>query len=319
MYLTLAQTAKELDRTERQVRYLVKTSVLSPANQDTYKRDGGYRFSLEVVEQVKEQLKPEGISLRKAAEIVGVTPQYLNSLALKGDIESNLVKIGNKSERRFKSEDCLDFRNHIHKRTHGSIAQYGEKLHLFRNELRLFELISYNDEIVRVVKTEPVRFLKTDGTLIEPPSKDRLPLSDLWGEIPYKTKKGFISFRFPIPRNAEHSTYNILYKLIDGLGTKNVQVFERSDGDYFIRCRQGRLILQQKYVELLKRSVVEGELVQINEKEIELQSNIISQYIHLPRNFYDEIEEIAKKRSISTQKQLIETVVKGLDFYRSND
>lgn len=315
MYLTLAQAAIELDRTERQVRYLVKTGVLSPVNQDTYKRDGGYRFSQEVVEQIKEQLKPEGISLRAAAEIVGVTPQYLNTLALSGEIKSEIVMIGNKKERRFKKEDCLSFSSHIRKKTHRSVAQFGEKLHLFGHNLRLFSLISYKGEIVRVVKTDPIIFLKTDGTLIQPFSKEQLPLSDKWNEIPYRTKKGFIAFRFPIPRNAEHTTYNILYNLIEGLGTKNVQVFESSDGDYFIRCRQGKLALQREYIQLLKRSVVEGELVHINEEEIELQSSIISQYIHLPRELYGEIERLAQERSISTQKQLVETVVKGLSAF----
>jgi DNA-binding transcriptional MerR regulator len=318
MYLTLEQAARELDRTERQVRYLVKTGILLPANQDTYKRDGGYRFSQEVIEKVKEKLKPEGISLRKAAEIVGITPQYLNSLALKGEIDSVLVMIGNKKERRFQMKDCLGFIEHFKNRTHKSVSQYGEKLHLYNHDLRLFELITYQGETVRIVKTEPVTFLNTKGELVSPAAVNVSPSLD-WPEKAYKTKKGFIEFQVPMPRNAEHATYSILYKLIEGMGVKNVQIFERKDGDYFIRCRQGKLNIQRQYAELLKRYLVEGELTVINEEETLLQSNIVSQYIHLPRELYEEIEKIAKERSVSTQSQLVETVICGLNSFNSKD
>lgn len=319
MYLTLEQAARELDRTERQVRYLVKTGILLPANQDTYKRDGGYRFSQEVVEKVKEKLKPEGISLRKAAEIVGITPQYLNSLALKGEIDSVLVMIGNKKERRFRMKDCLSFIEHFKSRTHKSVSQFGEKLHLYNHDLRLFELISYQGETVRIVKTEPVTFLNSKGELVSPATSEDFATSKKWPEKAYKTKKGFISLQVPMPRNTEHATYNIMYSLIEGMGVKNVQIFERKDGDYFIRCRQGKLNIQRQYAELLKRYLVEGELTVINEEETLLQSNIVSQYIHLPRELYEEIEKMAKERSVSTQSQLVETVICGLNSFNSKD
>jgi hypothetical protein len=315
MYLTLEQAARELDRTERQVRYLVKTGILFPANQDTYKRDGGYRFSQEVVEEVKLKLEPEGISLRRAAEIVGITPQYLNSLALKGEIESELVMIGNKKERRFQIKDCMSFIEHFKRKTHKSVSHFGEKLHLYKSNLRLFELVIYEGEKVRIVKTEPVTFLNAKGELVSPAASKDFTTSRKWPDKAYKTKKGFITFQVPMPRNAEHTTYNILYQLIEGLGVKNVQIYERNDGDYYIRCRQGKLKIQRAHAELLKRYLVEGELAVLNEEESLLQSDIVSQYVHLPRNLYEKIEEIAKERSVSTQSQLIDTVVSGLNSF----
>ncbi|OIJ09398.1 hypothetical protein BKP35_16200 [Anaerobacillus arseniciselenatis] len=318
MYLTLLQAANELDRTERQVRYLVKTGIILPINQDTYKRDGGYRFSQDEVERIKEMLKPEGISLRKAAEIVGVTPQYLNSLALKGEIDSDLVLIGNKKERRFKKEECIKFRSQLKVRTHSSVAQFGDKLHLYNHNLRLFDLFSYKDELIRVVKTEPIVFLKTDGTLIHPCFEEFVQWSSSWPEKPYRTKKGFVSFRLPIPRNPEHLTYNILFNLIEELGVKNVQVFEQNDGDYFIRCRQGKISLQQECFNLLKRYLVEGEINKISDDIVELQSSMISQYIHLPRELYTEIEKLASEHSVSIQEQLNEIIVRGVKSFRSD-
>ncbi|QOK30071.1 hypothetical protein IIE26_27265 (plasmid) [Cytobacillus oceanisediminis] len=316
MYLTLSQTAQELDRTERQVRYLIKTGVLSPINQDTYKRDGGYRFSPDIVMQVKKKLTPEGISLRMAAEIVGITPQYLNKLALSGEIRSNLVAIGNKKERRFNKKDCYCFKNQMKSRTHKSISHFGEKLQLYKNNQRLFKLASYNDEIVRIVKTQPITILKADGILYELDSNHVLPPSEEWPEKTYQTKKGFVTFQFPIPRNAEHTTYNVIYELIQELGPKNVQVFEQAAGDYLIRCRQGKIYIKEEYAEVLKRHIIDGDTLS-NSFGIELLSNIMSEYVHLPRELFQKIEQLADKRSISTQEQIIDAIKIGLESFKS--
>ncbi|RTR26563.1 MerR family transcriptional regulator [Robertmurraya yapensis] len=311
MYLTLSQASKELDRTERQVRYLIKIGVLSPANQDTFRRDGGYRFSEDEVKRAKEKLKLEGISLRKAAQIVGVTPQYLNSLALAEKIDSKLVQIGNKTERRFNEKDCIDFKEHLHTRTHKSIAKYGEKLHLYKNRMRLFDLIPYHDETVRIVNTSTITLLKADGGLIHPDEQEILLTSDEWPHKPYNPKKGFIVFRLPIPRKSEHITYDLLYELISELGPKNIQVFERAEGDYLVRCRQARVKLNKEYFDLLQRYVIEGEIHYLN-GEVKLESGIVSQYIHLPNELHAEVEKLANLRSMTTQEQLIEAVVRGV-------
>lgn len=311
MYLTLSQTSKELERTERQVSYLIKTKVLLPANQDTYKRDGGYRFTEEEVQRVKGIIKVEGLSLRAAAQLVGITPQYLNSLALKEKIKSELVVIGHKKERRFQVKDCLELKTQLGTVTHKSLAKYGEKLQLYRNHVRLFEPISYKDELVRVVKTNPLTLLKTDGSMIQPIANELTTYSEIWPELPYKTKKGFITFRIPIPRNSEHATYDALYELIEGLGPKNVQVFEQVEGDYFVRCRQGKFPLNRASYNLLHRYISKGKLHYSNSEAI-LKSEMISQTIHLPDELYEEIEKMSKKRSISTQELLIQTVVQGL-------
>lgn len=311
MYLTLSQTSKELDRTERQVRYLVKTHVLLPANQDTYRRDGGYRFLKEEVIRVKGVLEVEGLTLRVAAHLVGKTPQYLNSLALNGKINSELVLIGHKKERRFKEKDCLALKCQLDTGTHKSVAKYGEKLHLFSNHVRLFELVSYKEELVRVVKTQPLTLLKNDGSMIQPNANEITTHLETWPDLPYKTKKGFISFNIPIPRFPEHATYNTLYELIEGIGPKNVQVFEKTEGDYMVRCRQGKLPLKRESYDLLQRYIIEGKLHYSNNEAL-LKSEIISQTIHLPRELYEKIEKIAIERSVSTQEQIIQTVVQGL-------
>lgn len=316
MYLTLAQAAEKLDRTERQVRYLIKNGILVPANQDTYKRDGGYRFSLEEVSKAEQVIKPEGISLRKAAQIVGITPQYLNSLALNGQVDSVLVLIGNKSERRFKKEDCLELRNTLQRKTHKSVAQYGEKLHLFKNNLRLFELIKYKDNNARIVKTEPITLLNSDGTLLTSFSGDT-PIynSNEWKTRPYKSQKGTIVFKIPIPRFPEHPTYEALYHLIESLGPLNVQVFEQSEGDYYIRCRQGKINIQDDLIQLLEKYLVEGE-IENNKKGIFLRTSLVSHYVHLPKELHTEINRLAKERNVPYQQQLLDVIKNGVKTFQ---
>jgi DNA helicase TIP49 (TBP-interacting protein) len=69
--------------------------------------------------------------------------------------------------------------------------------------------------------------------------------------------------------------------------------------------------LRRERYDLLQRYIIEGKLHFSNTEAI-LKSEIISQTIHLPSELFDEIDKMAKKRSVSTQEQLILTVVQGL-------
>ncbi len=316
MYFTLSQTSLELNRSERQVRYLVKSGILTPVNTDTYKRDGGYRFSIEEIEKVKNELKVEGISLREAADIVGISPQYLNTLAIDGRIQSELVLIGRRHVRRFKEPDCLQLAKELCHKTDKRLAQFGSKLSLFDNNLRLFELIPYKGEMVRIIKTNPITLLKSDATLVYPVSIGHS--SYKWPNIPYVTKKGFIVFQIPIPRNAEHKTYHVLYKLINGLGQKNIQVFEQEEGDYIIRCRPASLPLSKEDTKQLNRYLIEGELNYICTNTAQLDSNLVSQYIHIPKDLFQEAEKIASTNDLSTQELIVQAIERGLHSLKTD-
>jgi len=310
MYYTLKEVASILGKSERQIKYMIKNGIIRPVNKDTYRRDGGYRFSKEHILEVQQKISPSGIKLKEAAAIVGITPQYLSKLSLEGFVESQLVEIGKRTERRFKLEDLHKLKDYLKQNKYNQYQEFGKRLHLFKNNHRLFELVNYKGQPSRIISTYPLMLLTPNG------SKNTVEQNfhcSSWPEKPYITKKGFISLEIPIPNNPEHPTYNIIYKLIEGLGEKNVQIYERETGDYYIRVRQGKLYLPKDEYDFLKRYVVDGKVERNDDGEVILSTGIVSQYVHMPEKTYMKLTEYAEENNLNVQDCIVMLLEKCLD------
>ncbi len=297
MYLTLEEVAKKLNKTRQQIQYLIKTNVAQPVNKDTYRRDRGYRFSIEEVNRLIERFSHNGLSLKEAARIVGVSPQYLNKLAKENVIKSRMITFGQRPERYFTLEDCEALKNKLQQNICSKRnKEYGIKLPLYQQGIRLFQPINIEGKKGRVINTSPLTILLGKEILegIQPGTiKDRD-----WIKKPYITKKGFTEFRIPIPQTSEHQVYEMFYTMIEQLGEKNIQFYETQDGDYHIRCRKGKLILSNSQFDLLNRFIVKGKL----HKEgnlVKIQTDYEQIYIELPSGLFHQIKSTAKDSTIS--------------------
>ncbi|WP_221568695.1 helix-turn-helix domain-containing protein [Alkalihalobacillus sp. TS-13] len=309
MYISLKELAAKLKKSERVIHHLVKTNVILPVNPDTYRRDNGYRFRPEVYEFLKQMYHTDKLTLREAAEFIGVSPQYLNQLTKNNKIDSDLIQVGKRMERRFKKEECLRFKEKMKRGEHTRrSAHYGKKLKTYANGLRLFEIIEVQGQCVRVINTEPVILLTNDGSTIN--KVNFAYRSEPWPPIQYERKKGFIHFQFSIPRSKDHATYKILYKLIKYLGEKNIQIYEQATGDYLVRCRQGRIPGTEEEFSLLNGSITQGR-VEFDEQYIQLKTQYISRTIDLPEELYTELQNEAERRNIPLKSLIISKLTKG--------
>jgi len=129
MYITVNELARILNKTKRQIQYMISNKIAQPINPDTHRRDGGYRFSSSEVERLKERYNRNDLSLKEASRLVGITPQYLNQLALDNKIQSSMVSISHRLERRFTKEDCEKILVELKQKKHSKRNnQYGKKL-----------------------------------------------------------------------------------------------------------------------------------------------------------------------------------------------
>jgi len=309
MYYTMKDAADTLGRTERQTKYLIKNGVLNPVNKDTYRRDGGYRFSREHVWEVKQKLSPSGLKLKEAAALVGITPQYLSKLSLEGVVNSRLVKIGKRTERRFNKEDLMELKKTLEENPSKNLQKFGKKIHVFKGNSRLFEKVSYNGQPARIISTAPLTLLIHNGSKI---TVEQNFNCNEWPEKSYVTKKGFVILEIPIPHNPEHPAYDAIYKLIEGLGEKNIQIFERETGDYFVRLRQGKLNLSKEEFYFLKRYVIDGKIDMVEDGVVQFSTGTVSQYVHIPEETYIKLEKYASERDSNIQDCIIELLNKSL-------
>lgn len=309
MYLSVKELADFLDKTERQILYMVNQGVANPINSDTYRSDGGFRFTQEEADRLKSMYKNDKLTLSEAAEFIGITPQYLNQLAIEKKISSQLIKIGKLHKRLFEPKDCIELKEELDEKKGTRRTKYGIKLATYVNGVRLFEVIRHNGQKARVVRTSPVHLLMENGEILV--VKEPQHQSAKWPQKFYVRKKGFVDFKIPIPRSLEHQTYDTLYKMIEELGEKNIQIYETKSGDYYVKCRQGDFSGDADDFELLNMNLKTGK-VHYEDKIIYLKTNYISKTINIPDHLFSKLKVSAKGEGISLEEKIIRTLEENL-------
>lgn len=307
MYYSLEQICKRLHKNERQIRYMVNQGRLHPVNQDTYRRDGGYRFSEEEIQRVEQMLDLPGLTVKEASRELEITPQYLLQFVSKGTIESEVKWIGKKKRRFFQKEEINRFKSQIKEGDHAKrTGEYGVRLPFISREVRIFEECLHDGLHARIVGLEPIKLLKENGETIE--LEETEFQSTDWPDHPYIRTKGHVEFEIPIPRHPQHPVYKLLYHIIEQLGVKNVQIYETELGDYHVRCRLGAIHASHKEYKLLQKYITSGEM-SYDEGIVQFLSSEITKTITVPRSVWERLENYPSGYTMN------EIVTKALENY----
>lgn len=309
MYYSIEQVCQKLDKNERQIRYMINQGRMKPINPDTFRRDGGYRFSEEEVQRVKNEMTLPGFSVKEAAREIGITPQYLLQFVSSGDIKSDIKWIGQKRRRYFDKEEIQRFKSFLSKeRETNRTGEYGVRVQLISREVRIFEKCLYDGLESIIINVNPFKVLTENGDTVYIENID-LPKSP-WPNHSYIRTKGHVEFEMPIPRHPHHPVYQLLYKMIEEIGERNIQIFETQYGDYFVRCRLGKIRAEKDEHKLLLKYMVKGEMEYENGL-VYLQSSDLSKNITLPKGIWKDVEKAAS----SNGENIHEIVRKALENY----
>jgi len=309
MYYSLEQTCKRLHKNERQIRYMVKQGRLNPVNPDTFRRDGGYRFTEEEIQRAEKILELPGLSVKEAAQELEITPQYLLQFVSSGDVESEVKWIGKKKRRYFQKEEIRRFKQQLSEgRQTNQSSEYGFRVQLIAREVRIFEKCLYDGFEARVISPEPIKILTERGDILY--MENGRVVSAPWPEKSYIRQKGYTEFEMPIPRHPHHPVYKLLYKMIEHLGERNIQIFETDFGDYYVRCRLGSIQVTNDEYKLLQKYRTSGDMV-YEDGFVHFISNEVSKTITIPREIWHSIEQ----DSLSKGDTINQTVTKALKNY----
>jgi len=97
---------------------------------------------------------------------------------------------------------------------------------------------------------------------------------------------------------------------IEELGTSNIQIYETSFGDYFVRCRLSSIPATNEEYKLLLKYLSNGEVTYENGM-VHLVSNEITKTITIPKDVWQDIEQISE----SENESIHQTVTKALRNY----
>jgi hypothetical protein len=289
-YISQKELAKKLKKSTRTIGLWVEKGMAQPVNPDTYKSDGGYRFTekeFERLQQIFDQL-----FLSDAAKIIGISPQYLGTLAKANppEIPSQIIEYGKQKRRVFRRSDCLAFKE---ARENSQISrESGRELTLYQKNLRLFDSFVIHNQKVVAIDVNPIRLLSEKGYIIE--SIDSyLPASVPCLDLPYEKHVGSLTFSFPKTKDVYSKQYELISRMIQYLGTKNMRVFEKDD-EYYVRTRIGRFKGSAEDLHFLNQHKLEGYL-SIEGEFIELSSSVITKRTNYSKTVYDKILELSQK------------------------
>lgn len=250
-YIHIKELEKELGKTRQTIYRQLKEKNIQPVNPDTFRSDGGYTYRRADIESLLHaQHIP--MTLQEAADYIGITPQYLSLLRKQGDIEAKEVLYGKQKRLAFTQEACdrLMTTRKAFLENHPTLRPYG-------NGYRLFQIIESENKKGRVVQTTPtkvlwnngeVSFLKQSGAEVN------------WIKRPYVRQKGFAIFHFPIPRSPFHPVYDLLYRMMEEIGTNNITIAENTEGDYEVKVRNSRWSGTDEDMTRLQSALMKGNV-----------------------------------------------------------
>jgi len=303
----IKELAALVNKSVRTIQHWVAIGDAKPVNADTYRRDGGYMFTEDEVNRLK-QIHGK-LSSKQAAEMIGITSQYLNQLALVGTVESQINIVGQQKRRFYMKEDIVKLRDHLQERAgkNRKTNRFGKKLILFSKGARLFSRITSSNNQCLITNTAPLAIICEGGGMFK--SLPTLDVMEPWPEHKYEQRKGFVDFLFPIPRSIDHPMYDTIRNVIYSLGEKNVQVFETKNGDYFVRCRCGRLPFKEEDFQLLKQNLRNG-IIEKSKDRIMLKPEGVTRSVVLQDKVYNIVLEKSKSDKIGFDDALNELILK---------
>ncbi len=294
--ISIEELSKKLNKSVRTLQQWVAIGRATAFNMDTHRRDGGYVFSSEEVARLNGLYA--GLTAKEAARRIGITPQYLNTLANNGDIPFEIRQIGNREQRFYGENQCEQLRNRLDAKKHKKNHSFGKKIDCYNNGARLFTEVKLDETNGGlIVDTNPIKILNERGYA---KYREKLSMSP-WPEIKYQVKKGFIDFKFPMPSHFKHLTYSMIRSLIESLGAVNVQVFETDQGDYFVRCRSGTLSFKDG--DELRKHLVSGNLI-ASKDSLKLVPDQISKYVTFEGATYQVVKNKAASDRLSFDEAL---------------
>jgi len=316
-YLSQDELAVLLDKPSRKIKQWVEMGMAAPVNPDTYRSDGGYRFSEEEYARLKLLFGPDMLSLSDAAKLIGISKQYLTTLA-KADppeISSQLINYGKQPRRIFRRADCESLKAALRMREGTQYKrESGYELSLYGNNVRLFDTFTLQNQRVLVISVDPVKLLSENEYIIEPTRS--IPISRPCADLPYEKRTGTIIFNIPKLTNVNDKIYAILSKMVEYLGTKNIRVFDRGDV-YVVRCRKSQFQGNYEEAAVLKKYKVEGYL-HVSGNTIELDGAVVTKRTNISKSLFHKIEEIANTTNQSFDVTLNMLLSKALQVNESD-
>lgn len=301
--LSTTEVAKCLDVTENTVYRYIKEKKLHPINEHSYRIHTTYLFKLEEVERLRKELEKPGLTIRQAAQKLGVSYSTIKRNVDDGQLPAIQKRIGSRVISYIKEEHLEGFTTRYN-RKQNDFYHKGLGYGLFQS---FFNPIS--KETARIMSIEGKGEVLTDTRqfhLLALEQKGFTPLYEMKSEK-YVTHKGYVKFQFPKANFIHALGYKIIDKLYEKLGIQNMNL-EIDEDTIKLTIKPVHLQLDDDELEFVRKYLIEGQVKKNQKNDCFITSKFEPLLIHLPSHLKEQLKYKTEQEKMTMEEALTKLV-----------
>lgn len=307
MSMNATQLAEFLGVSLQTVYTYIKNGIIVPENLDSWQIDSQYIISQEEADRVKELLRPDGLTTREVAELVGCEQRHVIDAINEGKLNVKVRDITKRKQYFVQDDEQLE----QFKRSFKQEMKKSIKYHDPQKKLYLFQSFFHRADgtMARIMNLEEEKSIAIDqfakNISLEDLKKKYEPARKYVHKKPIH-KPGYVDFEFILPSHTKALTYDVIEYIIEEIGINNVVInIEEEKIKFSVKPSLLPIgsFIDDEVTGHLKRSLVKGSIIE-RKQDIYLDSDDRRVSGIVSTDVQERIQEMAKSEGISMEEMV---------------
>ncbi|MBU8908264.1 helix-turn-helix domain-containing protein [Desertibacillus haloalkaliphilus] len=313
-FFTVKDVASILNISEPAVYNNIKNENFRPYNKKYKHIHGGYRFSIEEVERIREEFRKPGLTTKDIADELGVSINTILKYIHDGTLPSDRQEYRGRVRNFVQEENFESFKKSFQQKKREKSSFYSRQTGYF-----LFQPFknNTNNDFARIME-----FSDGEGVAVTT-SFEKIHTDDLeqrgyqplieFPHLKVNQKRGYATFTFPKPPHVKSPVYSLLEFFIKNVGPQNMKVINE-DHSIKVKVKPTLIPLNQNdnhgEMALIQQHLTEGKLTTLPE-EIFIDSDLEVVKTYIPSEDKDRLKKEAKELGMSLEEFVAHKLLKN--------
>ncbi|WP_338022316.1 helix-turn-helix domain-containing protein [Bacillus manliponensis] len=302
VYYSFQEVCNLLDKTRSQVSYLISNGRINPANPNTWRGDGGYRFEKKEIndylEEVKSKEKPL-LTLSEAAKYLGRSKSFIQQAVNKGILPFEEIRNKKRNTKLYNRKELDKIKQNLSDNVRKSTG-----IPVCLNNLVLFDLQEIENQQFRIIDVEKRIGITDSGDYIEIPM--HIQSKDISNKS-YSTVPGSVIFIFPYHESYRSNILDTIFYLIKYVGSSNIKLWHLEE-ELKIQVRLVSIPYDYNIFRILMTFITEGEVLH-KDKNITFTIGKMNLHIRVPVSIMEKIEKDKETMFLKSKSEVVEHII----------
>lgn len=305
--LTTKQVAEMLDLSIATIYKYIKEKRLRPIYEDSWHIDETHLFKKEDVETLKEKLEKPGLTTGEVAKQLQVHPTTVAAYIKKGELKATKQLYKGRNLYFISEDEVANFKKEHPKQQKRRKKEFYSK----STRLYLFQTVKNKQtfELGRIMKlsTGNGEIWTESGEII---ACDHMQQHDFFVvenflEKDYITKRGYVIFRFPLPKHIASPIFSLIESFYRELSYRNIRVTKR---EQHIQLEVKPCFIKELKedshpyeINVLQKHIIKGSVIK-RHNGLLLESDMEVLTINLSSSLKNRLKNLAKHQDLTMEE-----------------